>query len=145
MSELSELFAEYLQKIKKEEYDAIIEPKNESIEKIFEVIKQNKNAKVYTAKKNGKLIGFGLLFVIDRVYFKPRYTAWLEAIYVREEYQKNLFSIGSRMIKQGSEYLKSIGVEVVEGCVYDTNKKAKKYWKLLGAKNVSTVVRYKLT
>lgn len=67
--------------------------------------------KIFTARADGKLIGYFVVFVKSHIHYKDHLFCYNDVIFVDEEYRKGFTS--PRLIKFAEKCLKADGVEVM--------------------------------
>jgi len=67
--------------------------------------------KIFTARADGKLIGYFVVFVKSHIHYKDHLFCYNDLIFIDEEYRKGFTS--SRLIKFAEKCLKADGVEVM--------------------------------
>lgn len=67
--------------------------------------------KIFTARNEGKLIGYFVVFVKPHIHYKDHLFCYNDLIFIDEEYRKGFTS--PRLIKFAEKCLKADGVEVM--------------------------------
>lgn len=67
--------------------------------------------KIFTSRKDGKLVGYFVVFVKSHIHYKDHLFCYNDVIFVDEEYRKGFTS--TRLIKFAEKCLKADGVEVM--------------------------------
>jgi hypothetical protein len=67
--------------------------------------------KIFTARADGKLIGYFVVFVKSHIHYKDHLFCYNDLIFIDEEYRKGFTS--PRLIKFAEKCLKADGVEVM--------------------------------
>lgn len=78
---------------------------------VYENLEKTGNLGLYTARKDGKLIGYFVVIATNHIHYKDHIFAANDIIYIDPDYRKGL--TGLKLIKFVENDLKSIGVSVL--------------------------------
>lgn len=67
--------------------------------------------KIYTARKDGELVGYFVLQLYNHIHYKHNFFAICDVIYVRPQHRAG--GTGPKLIKYCEERMKELGVEVI--------------------------------
>ncbi|MFT9496246.1 GNAT family N-acetyltransferase [Anaerosolibacter sp.] len=82
-----------------------------SEERIIEIALDQRN-KIFIAEIDGEMIGFISLLQVQTLHYKG---IWVDLIAVIPPYQNQ--GVGSKLLEQGKEYSKTLGVDFISGLV----------------------------
>jgi len=99
------------------------------------------NSCIFIAEENSKIIGYLLVFKINRAeMFKVKKVGLIADVFIEERYRR--MGVGKKLIKECFRWLKDGGINFVEINVEASNKQAMNFWDKEGFKDVS-IERYK--
>lgn len=67
--------------------------------------------KVFTARKNNKLVGYVFIFVSQSLHYMDHYYAYVDGIYVRK--QNRASGTGYYLLKYAEDYVANMGASVI--------------------------------
>lgn len=99
------------------------------------------NSCIFIAEENNKIIGYLLVFKVDRPeMFKIKRAGLIADVFIEDGYRRT--GIGNKLIKECFKWLKEGRINFVEINVEVSNKQAINFWNKEGFKDVS-IERYK--
>ncbi|NQU43215.1 GNAT family N-acetyltransferase [bacterium] len=88
-------------------------------------------SRLLVAEEEGRIIGFSCAYISQNLpMFAPAVFGYISDIYVLPEWQGQ--GVGKGLMRETTEYFRSLGVETVQLQVYEHNEKGKAFWKSLG-------------
>lgn len=82
--------------------------------------------KVYTARKNGILVGYNTYFISDNLHYKNCKQAVQDAIYIDKDHR----GFGREFLKYSEDQLKKLGVIIVYGFLKHESPSSSLYYDL---------------
>lgn len=76
----------------------------------YEELEAAGKLKIFTARDNGKLVGYFVVFINRHIHYKDHIYACNDILFLKEEYRKGM--TGVKLIKFAEKYLKDDGVSV---------------------------------